>query len=169
MTQTFPDTLVPRKTLLGARLIATPDPTLSSALRRVLLLADGQRNVASLAAMMPERQIQTDLAELVRRSLLETAAGTCTFSSTAPLDAAGHDLPEGWESATNFMVARARANLGVMAVEIVEALEKADGPDQARHAMSQWYRAMRNSREGRLQADVDRIKAAAMLRGQPHT
>jgi len=168
MTHAFPDTLIPRKTLFGARLLATPDPSLCAGLRRVLLLADGRRNVANLVALMPERQIQADLAELLQRGLLDIAASAANPGLQNEIAAENTDLPEGWESASGFMVARARASLGVMAVDVIDALEKAHDPDEARHAMSQWYRAMRNSREGRLQADVDRIKAAAMLRSQLH-
>ncbi len=163
MNERFPDTLVPHKTLFGARLIATPDPSLSAALRRLLLLADGHRNIGTLAMMMPDRDLQTDLGELVQRGLLETGSQ----AHAAPPDDGSHDdLPEGWETASGFMAARARESLGVKAVEVIEALEHARDPEAARHAMSQWYRAMRNSREGRLQADVDRIKAAALLRNQ---
>ena len=65
------------------------------------------------------------------------------------------------------MVSRARESLGVMALDVIGALEQANDPDAARVAMSQWYRAMRGSREGREQADVDRLKAAAMMRSNP--
>ncbi|MEN3111063.1 hypothetical protein ACFONG_04305 [Uliginosibacterium paludis] len=166
MNERFPDTLVPHKTLFGARLIATPDPSLSAALRRLLLLADGHRNIGTLAMMMPERDIQPDLGELVQRGLLETSPAGAPARRIEPDEHGHEDLPEGWETASGFMAARARESLGVKAVEVIEALEHARDPEEARHAMSQWYRAMRNSREGRLQADVDRIKAAALLRSQ---
>ena len=45
------------------------------------------------------------------------------------------------------------------------AAQLADDPEAARVAMSQWYRAIRNSRDGREHADVDRVKAAAILKG----
>lgn len=166
MNEALQDTLVPHKTPFGSRLIATPDPSLSAGLRRLLLLADGRRNIGTLALMMPERDIQADLAELIQRGLLDTGPVTAHARPAFDDDAHHEDLPEGWETASGFMAARARESLGVKAVEVIEALEQARDPEEARHAMSQWYRAMRNSRDGRLQADVDRIKAAALLRNQ---
>lgn len=159
----FPDdNPVPRKTSFGAHMIATADPGLPAALRRMLVLSDGHRDAATLATMMPGRDVRADLAELEARGLIETGSpASARPESAADSDA---DLPEGWESATDFMISRARQSLGVQSVDVIEALEHAQDPEAARHAMSQWYRAMRDSRGGRLQADVDRIKAAALLK-----
>lgn len=166
MQQAFPDDYVPRKSSFGARLIANHDTSLPSGLRRLLLLADGQRTVFTLATMMPDRNIQADLQDLCQRNLLEDASVPTAVPLADRIDAAEIDLPEGWESASDFMVARARESLGVMAVDVIDALEHANGPEAARAAMSQWYRAIRSSREGREQADIDRITANALMRGQ---
>lgn len=161
---------VPRKTSFGARLIASHDASLPSGLRRLLLLADGQRTVFTLMQMMPDRDVALDLSDLAQRGLLEDGSRPMPVPTGDRMDAsADPDLPEGWESASGFMATRARETLGVMAIDVIDALEQANDPEAARVAMSQWYRAMRGSREGREQADVDRIKAAAILRGQSAT
>jgi len=157
---------VPRKTALGARLIAAHDPSLPSGLRRLLLLADGLRTVFTLSQMMPDRDVSADLAELMQRGLLEDGSLCLPVPAADRHDATAPDMPEGWESASDFMVSRVRESLGVMAIDVIEALEQANDPDAARTAMSQWYRAMRNSREGRELADTARLKASALLRGQ---
>jgi hypothetical protein len=159
---------VPRKSALGARLIAAHDSSLPSGLRRLLLLADGQRTVFTLSQMMPDRDVGADLRELMLRGLLEDGSQRLPVPAADRQDAEV-DLPNGWESASDFMVARARESLGVMAIDVIDALEQANDPEAARVAMSQWYRALRSSREGREQADTARIKAAAILRGQTRT
>jgi hypothetical protein len=167
MQNTDAQNFVPRKTTFGAHLIASHDVSLPSGLRRLLLLADGQRTVFTLMQMMPDRDVQTDLSDLVQRGLIEDGSRPMAVPAADRMDASGDpDLPEGWESASGFMATRARETLGVMAINVIDALEQANDPEAARVAMSQWYRAMRGSREGREQADVDRIKAAAILRGQ---
>jgi hypothetical protein len=169
MHKALSDDFVPRKSSFGARLIANHDTSLPSGLRRLLLLADGQRSVFTLATMLPDRAVQDDLAELMQRGLLEDASRPLQLPLADRIDAvaaAELDLPEGWESASDFMVSRARESLGVMAVDVIDALEHANGPEACRQAMTQWYRAIRSSREGRERADLDRIKANAILRGQ---
>ncbi len=164
-----PDTsaFVPRKTSFGARLLANRDTSLPSGLRRLLLLADGQRTVFTLSQMMPDRDVAADLQDLLKRGLLEDGSVRLSPPAADRMGAASDaepDLPQGWESASGFMVTRARETLGVMAIDVIDALEQANDPEAARVAMSQWYKAMRSSREGREQADVDRIKAAALLK-----
>lgn len=166
MNKALSDEFVPRKSNFGARLIANHDTSLPPGLRRLLLLSDGQRTVFTLSTMMPDRNVQDDLAELMQRGLLEDASRPMPTPLGDRIAAAEIEMPAGWESASDFMVARARESLGVMAIDVIDALEHANGPEAARAAMSQWYRAIRSSREGREQADADRLKASAMLRGQ---
>lgn len=157
---------VPRKSALGAHLLASREPGgLSPGLRRLLLLADGRRTLFTLSQMLPDRDLVPDVAELMRRGLLEDARQPMPIPPGDRAEASDTNLPEGWESASDFMVSRARETLGVMAVNVIEALEQANDPEAARVAMSQWYRAIRNSRDGREHADVDRVKAAAILKG----
>lgn len=170
MSTSVSQDFVPRKTVLGARLIASHDTSLPANLRRLLLLADGQRTVFTLSQMMPDRNVMEDVVDLMQRSMLEDGRKSMEAPAGDRLEAAAAtataDLPGGWESATDFMVTRARETLGVAAIDVIEALEQANDPETARQAMSQWYRALRASRDGREVADTARIKAAAMLRGQ---
>ncbi len=167
MHTAFPRDFVPRKTGLGAHLVVTHDASLSAGLRRLLLLADGQRTIFTLCQMMPDRNAVEDLAELIERGLLEDsrlpAEAGAGHASTDSADVAR--LPQGWDTATDFMVVQARETLGVAAVDVIEALEQANDPETARQAMSQWYRALRSSREGRAFADTARLRASALLGG----
>lgn len=158
----FPATFIPHKTISGARLIASPDPSLCAELRRLLLLADGQRDIRSLATMLPNLDLAAGLDILLHRGLIEVDA--LAISPRHHIPPSAH-LPEGWDEAADFMLARARASLGVMAVEVIDAIEQAHDHESCREAISHWYRAMRHSREGRPQADLDRVRAASMLHG----
>jgi len=157
---------IPRKTALGAHLVASRDTSLPSGLRRLLLLADGRRTVFTLSQMMPDRDLGPDLVELMQRGFIEDAHRPLPVPPADQAMSSDAHLPEGWESASDFMVSRARETLGVMAVDVIEALEQANDQEAARMAMSQWYKAMRNSREGREQVDQDRLHAAEILSGQ---
>jgi hypothetical protein len=148
----------PKKTGLGAHVVAIHDSRLQTGLRQVLLLADGQRNFATLSAMLPGRNVEAELVELSQRGLIEDAAQAVAMPPS--------DLPEQWMHASSFMMDRARETLGVAAVDIVEELEHAQDPDAARQAMTHWYRAMRQARASREQADADRLMVARML--SPH-
>ncbi len=165
MHTAFPRDFVPRKTGLGAHLVVTHDASLSAGLRRLLLLADGQRTIFTLCQMMPDRNAVEDLAELIERGLLEDSRlpAEAAHASADPAEPAS--LPQGWDTATDFMVIQARETLGVAAVDVIEALEQANDPETARQAMSQWYRALRSSREGRAFADTARLRASALLGG----
>lgn len=157
-TQVFSGNFAPRKTNLGAHIVALRDDSLPSALRRLLLLADGVRDVNRLAAMIPGRDIHAELSELERRGLIyEDGAAPQTAA------AANKDLPDEWMSATSFMMERARESLGVAAVNVIDELQQAQDPDQARQAMTSWYRAMRESRQERSAVDADRLKVTSML------
>jgi len=164
--QLSPD-FVPRKTNLGAHLVADHASELAAVLRRLLLLADGRRTVFTLSQMMPDRDVAADALALIQRGLLEDANALSQPSTSIDFgQPVTSELPDGWESASGFMVSQVRETLGVSAVDIVDALERADNPEAAREAMSQWYRALRNSRNGRDQADQARLKAAAILHGR---
>ena len=158
MSQSLAPDFVPRKSAFGARLVAGRDPSVSAAMRRLLLLADGQRTVFTLMQLMPERDVATDLLELMQRGLIEDPEQLGRSRRVQP-----SELPDGWATASSYMATRARESLGVSALDVVSALEQATSPDAAREAMSQWYRAMRNSRGGREQADQDRVKAALLM------
>ncbi len=137
------------------------DSGLTTHLRRLLLLADGRRDLAALGGMLPGRDVAADLHELAMRGLIEDATVQPTPSSTI----AGGDerLAENWMQASNFMMGRAKESLGVMAADVIAELENAHDPDSVRQAMSAWYRAMRNSRNGRDTADADRLHASILL------
>lgn len=164
MHAAFPRDFVPRKTVLGAHLIATHDAGLGAGLRRLLLLADGRRTIFTLCQMLPDLNAVEDLAELIDKGLLEDSRLPPESHSAGP---SGKDprLPDGWDTATDFMVGQARETLGVAAVDVIEALEHANDTESARQAISQWYRALRTSREGREFADTARLRASSMLHG----
>ncbi|MGC3962688.1 MAG: hypothetical protein QM803_05000 [Rhodocyclaceae bacterium] len=148
---------VPRKTGLGAHVVAIHDGRLQTGLRQVLLLADGHRTYAALASMLPGRNVEAELVELAQRGLIDDAEEASV--------AGGHeqDISEQWMHASSFMMERAKETLGVAAVDIVEEIEHAQDPEAARQATTHWYRAMRESRLPRERADADRIEVARLM------
>lgn len=162
---------VPRKSSSGAHFIVSHSTDLPSGLRRLLLLADGQRTLFTLSQLMPDRDVEKDLRVLMQRGFIEDGRVPIQAPEGDRMDASASepDLPEGWESASGFMASRARETLGVMAVDVIEALEQANDPEAARIAMSQWYKAMRGSREGRERVDQYRLEAAAMFKAAQRT
>lgn len=158
-------TFIPQKTALGAEIITQRDVGLTYTMRRVLLLSDGVRTVGELVSMLPGQNVTAELNELVARGLAEinaTAQPTATAASKAGADS---DLSDEWMTASSFMMARARENLGVMAASVISDLEHVQDQEEARQAMARWYRALRGSRNGRSQADALRVQVSQMLSG----
>ncbi|HSD37610.1 MAG TPA: hypothetical protein VLC92_08870 [Rhodocyclaceae bacterium] len=158
---------IPQKTALGAEILTQRDTGLTYTMRRVLLLADGVRTVSELVRMLPDQNVAADLNELVKRGLAEIGTTPHAASSHALRPAADSDLSEEWMTASNFMMARARENLGVMAASVISDLEHVQDQETARRAMSHWYRALRGSRNGRSQADALRVQVSQLLKGSP--
>lgn len=155
---------IARKTSLGAHTVTLRDSGLPTHLRRLLLLADGRRSLDALGAMLPGRNIAADLHELAIRGLVEDASVPSAPSSV--IEGSDPQLTGNWMEASNFMMARAKESLGIMAADVIEKLESAHDAESVRQAMSDWYRAMRGSRNGRDTADADRVRAAMLLRQQ---
>lgn len=153
---------IPQKTTLGAEMLTQREAGLSYTMRRLLLLADGVRTVGQLIGMLPGQNVVAELNELVDRGLLDIGAEARKAAAPVPVTT---DMPEQWMTASSFMMARARESLGVMAANVINDLERVQDPDAARQAMSRWYRALRESRGGRTQADVLRVQVAQMLKG----
>jgi hypothetical protein len=156
---------IPQKTALGAEIITQRDAGLTYTMRRVLLLADGVRTVGELVSMLPGQNVTAELNELVERGLAEIGTTPHAGSSHSARLAPDSDLTDEWMTASNFMMARARENLGVMAASVINDLEQVQDQEAARQAMSRWYRALRGSRNGRSQADALRVQVSQMLKG----
>lgn len=156
--ESFEPGAIPRKSHAGAQALLVRDGSLSPALRRLLLLTDGRRTVFTLSQLLPDHDVAALLARLAELGMLDD--GRSERPAKAPVI---DELPDGWETASEFMMSRARESLGVAAADVIDRIEHADSPDAAREAMSQWYRALRGSRNGRDHADEDRVKVVAML------
>ena len=155
---------IARKTSLGAHTVTLRDSGLPTHLRRLLLLADGKRNLADLGSMLPGRNIAADLHELAIRGLVDDASASP--GPTTLIEGDDPKLAGNWMEASNFMMARAKESLGIMAADVIEKLESAHDAESVRQARSEWYRAMRGSRHGRDTADADRVRASMLLRQQ---
>ena len=160
---------IPQKTALGSEVITQRDAGLTYTMRRVLLLADGVRTVGELVSMLPGQNVMAELNELVDRGLAEINATPHTLPSAASRVGIDSDLSDEWMTASSFMMARARESLGVMAASVISDLERVQDQEDARQAMSRWYRALRESRNGRSQADALRVQVSQMLRGSQNT
>jgi hypothetical protein len=160
---------VPQKTALGAEILTQRDASLTYTMRRVLLLADGVRTVAELVGMLPGQNVTAELNELVERGLAEINQKGHVATPKIVRTGSHSDLSNEWMTASNFMMARARESLGVMAASVISDLEHVRDQEDARQAMSRWYRALRDSRNGRTQADALRVQVSQMLRGSLNT
>lgn len=166
MKDAVPQDFVPSKTSLGAHLVATRGSGLPAASRRLLILADGRRTVFTLCQMLPDQNVPATLSLLLSQGLVRDVLQPEPVEAQAGVP---EDLPEGWESASDYMSVRAREALGVAAVDVIDALEHVTDAESARQAMSQWYKALRGLRDGREMADSARLEATALLQGQHHS
>jgi hypothetical protein len=121
-------------------------------------LIDGHRRVAQIAVMMPGRDLETELAELMASHLV-LAPGT----PSAPPQAAPAVLPARWSEAVDFMRTVAVASLGVMAQPVIKLLEQVRDTASARHAVARWHMALRESRAAREEADAHLHTVTHML------
>ena len=162
-SHSFTPDAIPRKTHAGAHAVAVRDSNLTPQLRRLLLLTDGIRSAFTLCQLMPDLSVPHALDILAARGLLEDSKLAKAKAGNAAAQQSASDMPEGWMTASAFMMSRARENLGVAAIDVIDRIEQAHSTDEAREAMSTWYRALRGSRNSRTQADADRLKVVQLM------
>jgi hypothetical protein len=146
------------KTAKGKSEVAQRCLGLNSRQRTVLIMLDGRKPCASLAGLIPARQLDTIVGELLAMELI----GPCTSPSAAvPAPQPPVMSPELARLKTE-MVKTAEACLGLMAAEVVRRIERAGDRHELLGVVGHWHMALQASRHGRETAleHVERVRAS---------
>lgn len=137
------------KTPKGTEEVSRRSHGLSLKARRLLILIDGRKDAAALAAMMPGEDVAALCAELLAGGFVEPVAPAAPAAGDQP---AAMNEAQRFEMARNFMVNSVGAFLGVMGSGLIDKLERSASLGELRSHLPAWREAMLLSREGRGQA-----------------
>jgi hypothetical protein len=132
--------------------------------RRVLIMIDGNRDQAALAAMIAGDGIGEILDRLVADGFVERQRS----AEPEPAPAAAPALPPmddttRFKMARNFMVNTTNAFLGVVGSGLIDKLERSASLDELRRHYQDWQEGIRLSSEGRQRAPELEGQLAALL------
>lgn len=137
------------KTAAGVDEIATRSRRLTPALRRLLILIDGQRSITELAGLLGDSDVASQLDSLIAAGLIAAAdASPPPQTTTAPAA-----LPQRLQLARDLMTDSARRHLGVLAQPLLASIAAAGEARALRAISASWHMALRDSRNGRTEAD----------------
>jgi hypothetical protein len=160
-------TAVPRdavyaKTATGRGEVIQRRMGLSRRQRSVLILLDGQRSCAALAAMMPGGEV----ADIVTALLALDLIVPCATPADAPADDVAH-ADEGIAAIKAYMVQAAQTCLGLLAAEVVDRIERAHDASRLRGVVGHWHMALQASKHGRATAaeHLGRVRTALRRAG----
>jgi hypothetical protein len=145
------------KTAKGRSEVAQRCLGLNSRQRTVLIMLDGRKPCASLTGLIPARQLDTIVGELLAMELI----GPCASPSAAAPAPPPLISPELAQVKTE-MVKTAEACLGLMAAEVVRRIEQAGDRHELLGVVGHWHMALQASRHGRDSAleHVERVRAS---------
>lgn len=127
--------------------------------RRVLIMLDGKRDLASLAATFPTEDVAAILDSLLADGFIVPLAEAAPASNTPPPP----DDAKRFEMAHNFMINTVGEFLGVMGSGLIEKLERCGTLEELRGHYAAWREAIQLSRDGRKQAAELESRLAALL------
>lgn len=151
------------KTDLGRAELAQRSARLGARQRSVLIMIDGQKTCAALAAMAQQQQLGVILGELETLGFIAPAARPApTANAPAPTPAAVTIDPLLLASAKRMLTATAETYLGLLSTEVVRKVQAAGNEEQLLRALGQWHMAMQASKHGREAAAtcLDQIKTS---------
>ena len=155
------------KTPKGVEEMTSRSLGLGQRARRLLILVDGKKELAGIAAAFPGEDARGVLKNLASEGfirLLEPPAPPpepkrpAAAPAPSPLDDA-----QRFDMARNFMVNTVNAFLGIMGSNLIEKLERCRGLEELRSHYAAWREAIQMSREGRGQAADLESRLAALL------
>lgn len=138
--------------------------------RSVLIMLDGQRSCAALAAMMPEGQVADIVTELLALDLIAPCAASAqavpatpeptSAAAPAPVSAAP-PADDGVAAIRAYMVQAAQTHLGLLAADVVDRIERAHDAARLRGVVGHWHMALQASKHGRETAagHLERVRA----------
>ncbi len=153
------DTAVCVKTPKGIEEVARRTHGLSLRERRLLIMIDGSRNRASLAAMIPGEDVAGIMEKLLANGFITPLAVAAPEAAKAP----AIDEAKRFEMARNFMLNTVSAFLGVFGSGLSEKLEAADSLQALRDLYQSWRDAIRLTPEGQKRGAELEEKLAALL------
>ncbi len=146
-----PADVVYAKTELGRQEVACRSAGLGARERSVLIMLDGRKTAAALAALMPGAQLARILDELEALGLIAPASGA------APSDDWARLAP-----VREMLVRSAETCLGPIAAELVRQIGAAGNEHQLQRAIAHWHMAMRDSKHGKdvVEAQLAQVRAS---------
>jgi len=159
----LPRASVYRKTAAGRAELDRRSAGLSPRQRQLLILVDGRRTEAELAALIGGSDALAELLAVLRaKGLVADAAGGdeetghTTIQPAPEAPPAQHSvLPDERLAAIHrLMKDSARQHLGVLARELDAVIEHARCPRTLQAAVARWHLALRESRSGQAEADT---------------
>lgn len=167
------------KTARGRDELAQRSLGLHARQRSLLILVDGRKDVAALAALVPAG-LAASVGELLALGLIAPASGvpvppapaTMPTTPAAPVaaPAAPAATPVSDEAAVRLahvkatMIATAESCLGLLAAEVVKRIERAADADALLAVVGHWHMALQDSKRGRelAMAGVEQVKASLL-------
>jgi hypothetical protein len=139
---------------------------LSQRARRVLIMLDGKRGDAEIAAMFPDGEGAAALATLISDGFITPLNGTGPTTDTAK--SAERAAPpandaERFEMAKNFMRNTLDKYLGGMGTGLMNQIGKCTTQDELRSHYKNWQESMMMTREGKAQIKDLESRLAALL------
>lgn len=166
--------LVYAKTDAGRAELAQRSAKLGARQRSVLIMIDGQKSCAALAALAPQQQLGLILAELEALGFIAPArpAPPARGAQPAPIAAAAPPTPAAsaidpvlLANAKRMLTATAETYLGLLSAEVVRKVQAAADEEQLLRALGHWHMAMQASKHGRDAAATCLAQIKASLRG----
>ncbi|MBM3116920.1 hypothetical protein [Jeongeupia naejangsanensis] len=171
-------TLVYRKTALGQAEIDSRNLGLTARARRLLILIDGQRSLADIAAVLGHAELAPLLAELGHAGCIAsdddqpTPEPTAAPAPPAPARPAATQQPRPVEAldpirivkAKELMTESTQAFLGLMGRGLISEIEAVSDTPALRNAIARWNMALRESRKAGPYAD-EFVQAVKVLTG----
>ena len=121
--------------------------------RSVLIMLDGQRSCAALAAMMPDGQVVGIVTELLALDLIAPCAAPARAAPQPALATAAAPAPASTDddvaAIRAYMVQAAQTHLGLLAAEVVGRIERAHDAARLRAVAGHWHMALQASKHGR--------------------
>ncbi|WP_148716312.1 hypothetical protein [Chitinolyticbacter meiyuanensis] len=143
------------KTDKGVREISDRAHGLPARLRQVLILVDGSKSVARLAAAVPGLPVLPALQDLAAQGYIGDGQQALPVGATVA-DAPRADTPPAasvvdpmlFTEIKDIMASSAREFLGVMAQPLLADIERASDPARLKSVIARWSVALRESRRG---------------------
>lgn len=157
------DATVCVKTPKGIEEVARRSHGLSLRERRLLIMIDGSRNGASLAAMVPGEDVAGTIQKLLAEGFITPLPVASPAAASPAAKAPAIDEAKRYDMARNFMLNTVSAFLGVFGSGLSEKLEAAGDLQALRDLYQSWRDAIRLTPEGQKRGAELEEKLAALL------